>query len=79
MNAQHHLQWIRPAAVFALGIVAGNLFLQLLPGDQLVHALQELLAAGLALFVLVFGFGKADLAHGVATFPVGDSDAIVAN
>lgn len=47
--------------------------------DQLVHAVQELLATGLALLVLVFGFGKADLAHGVATFPVDDSDAIVAN
>ena len=79
VDAQHHLQRIGAAPVLALGIVAGHLFLQLFPGDQLVHALQELLAAGLTLFVLVFGFGKADLAHGVTTFPVGDSGAIVAN
>ena len=54
-SAQHHLQRIGTAAVLAFGIVAGYLLLQLLPGDQLVHALQELFAAGLALFVLVFG------------------------
>ena len=78
-SAQHHLQRIGTAAVLAFGIVAGYLLLQLLPGDQLVHALQEFFAAGLALFVLVFGFGKADLAHGVASFPGHGSDDIVSN
>ena len=53
----------RPARL-ALGVITSYLVLQLLPGNQLVHPFQKDLAAGLALLVLVLGFGEGDLTHG---------------
>ena len=64
MDSQHGRQRIRRPAVLALRIITGYLLLQLLPRNQLVHPFQKDLAAGLALLVLVLGFGEGHLIHG---------------
>ena len=64
MDAQHDFQRIGLAAISWLGIIASNTVFQALLGDQLAHLLEKLLAPGFLLFVVVLGFGKADLIHG---------------
>jgi len=77
VNSQHGRQRIRRPSVLALGVITGYLLLQLLPGNQLVHPFQKDLAAGLALLVLVLGFGKGHLIHGGnESYAVGDGRII---
>ena len=64
VNAKHGRQRIRRPTILALGVITGYLLLQLLPRNQLVHALQKYLATRLALLGLVLGFGEGDLIHG---------------
>src|SRR5690554_415040 len=64
MNTEHGRQRIRRPAVLAFGVVSGHLLLQLLPRNQLVHALQKNLTASFALLGLVLCFGEGDLIHG---------------
>ena len=64
VDPEHGRQRIGRPAVLALGVIAGYLLLQLLPGNQLVHPFQKDLAAGLALLVLVLSFGEGHLIHG---------------
>ena len=79
VNSQHGRQRIGRPSVMALGVITGHLLLQLLPGNQLVHPLQKDLATGLALLVLVLGFGEGDLIHGGdESCAVGD-DCIIAD
>ena len=60
VNAEHGRQRVRRSTSLAFGVMAGYLFLQLLPRDQFVHPLQKNLAMGFALFNLVLGFGEGD-------------------
>jgi len=64
VNAKHGRQWIRRPTILTLRVITGYLLLQLLPRNQLVHALQKYLATRLALLGLVLGFGEGDLIHG---------------
>lgn len=64
VNGKHGRQRIRWRTILALGVITGHLLLQLLPLNQLVHALQQDLATNFAFLGLVLGFGKGDLIHG---------------
>lgn len=60
VNSQHRGQWIRRTSVLALGVITGDLLLQLLPRIQLAHPLQKYLALGIALRVLVLGLSEGN-------------------
>lgn len=64
------LSRVQPAPVLALGIVVGYFLLRLLADGQVIHALQDLLAAILKLLVLVASFGRVNLAQSLTAFPI---------
>ena len=77
MNPEHGAHQVRRTARLALGIIASHLLLQLLPGNQLVHAFQKDFATGFALLFLVLGFGEGDLIrHGNESCAVADGRII---
>jgi len=63
VNAEYDGLRIRWPASPPFQVVIGYLLLQLLPENQLVYALQEDLAPGLELLILVFGFSRSHLVH----------------
>ncbi len=79
VNAEHGRQRVRRSTSLAFGVMAGYLFLQLLPGNQLVHPFQKDLAAGFALLGLVLGFGEGDLIHGDTESYAVDDGRIIAD
>lgn len=74
---EHGRQWIRSAAGSPLGIITSQLFLQLPPGNQLIHVLKKALAASFGFLALVLDFGEGHLIHcGNAFHAVGDGRII---
>ena len=78
VNAEDDGRRIRWPASLPFRVVIGYLLLQLLPGNQLVHALQEDLAPGLALLIPVFGFSRGHLVHRVKS-SIGSDWSIIAD
>jgi hypothetical protein len=64
MNAEHDQQRVSWTASRFDGAVFGELLVELVPGNQLIHFRQKDFAAGLALLILVFEFGEGHLGHG---------------
>jgi hypothetical protein len=57
--------------------VTSHLLLHLVPRNQLIHPAEKDLAACLALFFLILGFGEGQLAHGGGeSYAVGDGTII---
>src|SRR5690554_4929803 len=79
VDSQHGRQRIRRSSVLALGVITGYLLFKLLPGNQLLHPLQEDLATSLALLGLVLGFGECNLIHGGIESYAVDDGRIIAN
>lgn len=65
VDSKHYRQRVRRIPVLTLGIVLAELPLQLRPGNQAIHFLEEQFPPRLALLVLVFGFGESQLAHAI--------------
>ncbi|AKH68079.1 hypothetical protein IMCC21906_00386 [Spongiibacter sp. IMCC21906] len=65
VDPKHYCQRVRRIPVLTLGIVLAEFLLQLRPGNQAIHFLEEQLPPRLALLVLVFGFGESQLAHAI--------------
>ena len=63
VDAQHHFQRVRPAAIARLRIVGLDQISEDLPGDSSFHLGQELLAARHFALGVELGVGKAQLAH----------------
>ena len=78
VNSQRCGPRIRRPTRLPLVVITSYLLLQLLSSNQLVHPLQKDFAAGLALLVLVLGFGEGQLIHGGGeSYAVGDDTIIV--
>src|SRR5690554_4088217 len=63
MHTQHHTERIRGTPHFTFWVMLSGAILQALPRNNGIHFFQENLTTRLTLFVLVFCFGKSQLAH----------------
>lgn len=65
MDTHHRGQRTGLAALTMFGVMGFDFLLQFFPWNQLIHLRQKLFSACYAALVSIFGFGKADLIHGL--------------